>query len=130
MNKIWICAAALGVLGACSSPEPYEPRVRPAGTASAAPAGQACDGSFRVVNNSSKEIHQVFVSDSALTTRGRDRLGRTVLPVGRSVNLNADGPGANDMVVVLADRRTIEQRRLPICRNTTVIVTDSAVRVE
>jgi len=104
-------------LGACAS-EPPEPRP----TTSAASRGPACDGSFRVTNNSTRIISRLYLRDAALTNWGTDLLGQEVLPPGRTLNLRAPTPGIYDIRLLWADRQAAERRRITICSATPVSV--------
>jgi hypothetical protein len=123
-------AGALGLgalcLGACAS-EPPEPRTT--GTAAAAARGPACDGSFRVTNNSTRIVSRVHLRDAALTNWGPDLLGQEVLPPGRTSQFRAPGPGVFDMRLLWADRQAVERRRITICSATQVSVGNFGINV-
>lgn len=118
----WFLAFAVA-LAACSSSEP--PDDRPA--ASTAAARPACDGTLRVVNSSTRPVHQVFFVDSALSSFGRDRLGNDVLGPGQSRDFRTDGPGPHDFRIVRADRSTSDLRRAEICTNTQIVITNFGI---
>jgi hypothetical protein len=116
-----LAAALLGsalTLGACAS-EPPEPRPT---TGQAAARGPACDGSFRVTNNSTRIISRLHLRDAALTNWGPDLLRQDVLPPGQTSNLRAPGPGVYDMRLLWADQQATERRRISICSGTAISV--------
>jgi len=119
MSRQLAAALVIGALtlGACAS-EPPEPR--PA--TSAATRGPACDGSFRVTNNSTRIISRLHLRDAALTNWGTDLLGQDVLPPGRSMTFRAPSPGLYDMRLLWADRQAAERRRITICSATPISV--------
>jgi hypothetical protein len=88
---------------------------------------QACDTSFRVVNNSSLTVGQLFFSHSSLGGWGNDQLGSSVLPPGRFVNYRAANAGAYDFRVVWTNGRAAELRGVNICRASRVTVTNSGL---
>lgn len=119
-----LLASAL-TLGACAS-EPPEPRP----TASTAAArGPACDGSFRVTNNSTRIISRLHLRDAALTNWGSDLLGQEVLPPGRTITLRAPAAGLYDMRLLWADRQPAERRRITICSATPITVGNFGINV-
>ncbi|MBS7809875.1 hypothetical protein [Roseococcus pinisoli] len=121
MKKVILALAGAVALAACSSEPPDDqPATRTASRAS-------CDATLRVTNSSSRPVQQVFFSDSALSSFGRDRLGRSILDVGQSRDLQADSPGPHDFRIVRADGTTSDLRRANICKNTQIVITNFGV---
>ncbi len=85
---------------------------------------QACDTSFRVVNNSSMTVNQLFFSHSSLSGWGNDQLGSSVLPPGRLVNYRAANAGNYDFRVVWANGNAAEIRGVNVCRASQITVTN------
>jgi hypothetical protein len=117
-----LLAGALA-LGACATDAP-EPR--PAASQAAA-RGPACDGTFRVTNNSRRIVSRLHLRDAALTNWGPDLLGRDVLAPGQSSTLRAPAPGVYDMRLLWADRQPAEQRRITICTATPITIGDFGI---
>jgi len=88
---------------------------------------QRCDTSFRVVNNSSRTVTQLYFSQSALSAWGNDQLGQNVLPPGRTANYRAANPGSYDFRVVYAGGGEAQLRRVNVCSATQVTVTNSGL---
>lgn len=127
MTKWFLALAGAVALAACSSEPPDDAPARPAAGPSAAARGAACDGTLRVTNSSTREVHQVFFADSALSSFGRDRLGQGILGAGQSRDFRADSPGAHDFRIVRADRSTSDLRRANICTNTQIVITNFGI---
>jgi hypothetical protein len=123
MTKWFLALAGAAALAACSS-EPPDDR-----TAGAARARPACDGTLRVTNSGTRQVHQVFFADSALSSFGRDRLGNDVLGPGQWRDLRADSPGAHDFRIVRQDRTVLELRRANICTSTQIVITNFGIEV-
>lgn len=87
-----------------------------------------CDTSFRVVNQSSLTVAQLFFSHASFGSWGNDQLGTNVLPPGRFVNYRAANTGAYDFRVVWQNGRSAELRRVDICRASQIIVTNSGLQ--
>jgi hypothetical protein len=119
VNRRLFPASVLGlaalVLAACQD----EPRR----TAVIVPT-QSCNTAFRVVNNSSGTVGQLFFSHSSQSGWGADQLGRSVLPPGRFVNYRAANTGAYDFRVVWTTGRAAEIRQVNVCRASQITVTD------
>ncbi|MDO9710913.1 hypothetical protein [Paracraurococcus lichenis] len=83
-----------------------------AALAPAAPA-QSNDPSFRIVNNTSNVINEVYASPSAQQSWGHDRLGSEVVPPGgrQVVRLPQDGTCLYDVRVVYQGTAPAEERR-------------------
>lgn len=122
MKKVFLALAGAAALIACASEPPDD---QPA--ARAAAARPACEGTMRVTNSSSRPVHQIYFSDSALSSFGRDRLGNSVLAAGATRDLRADGPGPHDFRIVRADGSTSDLRRANICTNTSIVITNFGV---
>jgi hypothetical protein len=122
MTKWFLALAGAAALAACTS-EPADDR--PA--ASAAAARPSCDGTLRVTNASTRAVHQIFFADSALSSFGRDRLGRDILGPGQSRDFRADGPGPHDFRIVRPDGGLSDLRRANICTNTQIVITNFGV---
>jgi hypothetical protein len=111
--------AALGLL-ACT-----EDARRPVATTVVQPS---CDTSFRVVNQSSLTVAQLFFSHSNLGAWGNDQLGASVLPPGRFANYRAANTGSYDFRVVWQNGRSAELRRVNICAASQIIVTNNGLQ--
>lgn len=85
---------------------------------------QSCNTAFRVVNNSSGTVGQLFFSHSSRSGWGVDQLGQSVLPPGRFVNYRAANTGAYDFRVVWTNGRAAEIRQVNVCRASQITVTD------
>ena len=112
--------AALGLV-ACT-----EDNRRPVATNAVAVPG--CDTSFRVVNQSSLTVAQLYFSHTALGAWGNDQLGANVLPPGRFVTYRAANTGAYDFRVVWQNGRSAELRRVDVCRASQIIVTNNGLQ--
>jgi hypothetical protein len=88
----------------------------------------ACDTRFRVVNNSSLTVAQLFFSHSSLNAWGNDQLGSAVLPPGRFVNYAAANAGNYDFRVVWANGQASELRRVNICAASQIVITNQGLR--
>lgn len=85
---------------------------------------QACNTAFRVVNNSSGTVQNLYFSSSGRSAWGADQLGTAVLGPGRFVNYRAAQAGNYDFRVVWMNGRAAELRQVNICRASQIIVTD------
>jgi hypothetical protein len=90
----------------------------------AVPVQAACDTSFRVVNNSSGTVTQLYFSHSSQRGWGNDQLGSSVLAPGRFVNYRAANTGAYDFRVVWANGQASELRGVNVCRASQITVTN------
>jgi hypothetical protein len=83
---------------------------------------QTNDPSFRLTNNSAATINELYVSSSAMTDWGPDRLGQNVLGSGQSyvVRLPA-GQCMNDVRVVYANGQANERRQINTCALTDMV---------
>ncbi|WP_137180194.1 hypothetical protein [Roseomonas sp. AR75] len=88
---------------------------------------QACDTSFRVSNQSSVTVAQLFFSHSSRNGWGTDQLGQSVLAPGRYVNYRAANTGNYDFRVVWANGRAAEIRGVNVCRASRITVTNSGL---
>lgn len=86
--------------------------------ATALPAlAQSNDPSFTLVNRSGRTIFAAFASSATDPNWGQDRLGRDVLPDGRSIRIRLVGPCQTDIRVVY-DRQggpSEERRNVDTC---------------
>jgi hypothetical protein len=96
----------------------------PRSTVVAVPVQAACDTSFRVVNNSSATVSQLYFSHSSLRGWGNDQLGSSVLPPGRFVNYRAANTGNYDFRVVWSNGQASELRGVNVCRASQITVTN------
>jgi hypothetical protein len=85
---------------------------------------QACDTSFRVVNNSSATVQTLQFSHSSQGGWGADQLGQAVLPPGRFANYRAANAGNYDFRVIWQNGRSAQLMGVNICRASQIIVTD------
>ncbi|MBY0336354.1 MAG: hypothetical protein K2X11_07060 [Acetobacteraceae bacterium] len=126
--KTPLALAALGAalfLGACT---PQTQIVQPVvAVAPVAPRAVACDTRFRVVNNSSATVAQLFFSHSSLAGWGADQLGANVLPPGRVANYRAANAGNYDFRVVWSNGRAAELMRVNICAASQITITNSGL---
>lgn len=90
--------------------------------------GAGCNTNFRVVNNSSGVVNNLYFSHSSLSGWGVDQLGSNVLAPGRSASYRAANAGNYDFRVVWSNGRAAELRQVNICRASQVIVTDGGLR--
>lgn len=94
---------------------------RGAGAAAPGHSGRASPAratpDFRLVNRTGRTILQVFVSPATDRSWGEDRLGRDVLPPGRSlaITLPRDGTCVFDIRVVYDNDTAAEKRRVNTC---------------
>ncbi|MBS7809876.1 hypothetical protein [Roseococcus pinisoli] len=126
MKRLTAIAALAGatLLAGCVQPQPY---VQPVMVAPMAPA-RVCDTSFRVVNNSSYIVNQLYFSHSSLGSWGADQLGASMLYPGRYVNYRASNPGAYDFRVVWNNGRAAEIRGVNLCVASQITVTNAGLR--
>jgi hypothetical protein len=110
----------LGGLAGCIPP--------PDGSYAQQMPSQACDTSFRVVNESAGTVEQLYFSHSSMRQWGSDQLGQNVLAPGRAASYRAANPGAYDFRVVWSNGRTAELRGVDICRASTITVTNGGLR--
>lgn len=89
--------------------------------AAASAQAQSNDPSFRLTNNGSVQMNEIYVSSSANQNWGPDRLGDRVLGVGQSyvVRLPA-GQCMNDIRVVWANNQSAERRQVNTCNLTDI----------
>ena len=89
-----------------------------------AASAQTNNPDFRINNCSGQTINEIYVSSSNVNSWGQDRLGANVLPPGQSfmVSLPA-GQCVNDIRVVTANGRSMEQRGVNTCQLTDFNVT-------
>lgn len=78
--------------------------------------GQSSDPSFRLNNRSGQTIMEVYVSSSAVTAWGPDRLGSNVLNSGQTLTIRLPmGQCVNDIRIVMAGGRSLERRQVNTC---------------
>lgn len=83
---------------------------------------QSNDPSFNLVNRSGQTIMEAYASPATDDNWGVDRLGRNVLPNGRSLALRLPaGECVYDVRVVYQDRRAEERRGVNTCQITDVV---------
>lgn len=92
----------------------------PAALISLALAGPALaqtnDPSFRLNNRSGQTIMEVYVSSSAVSSWGADRLGADVLPPGRTLTIRLPpGQCMNDIRIVMQSGQSLERRQVNTC---------------
>jgi hypothetical protein len=82
-----------------------------------APAlAQTTDPSFRLNNRTGATINEVYVSSSASSNWGNDRLGSNVLNSGQTLTVRLpNGQCMNDIRVVYANGRSQEWRQQNTC---------------
>lgn len=90
---------------------------------SALPAlAQSNDPSFNLVNRSGQTIMEAYASPASDSNWGVDRLGRDVIPNGRSYAIRLPpGECVYDIRVVYQDRRSEERRNVNTCQLTDVV---------
>jgi hypothetical protein len=90
---------------------------------SALPAlAQSTDPSFNLVNRSGQTIMEAYASPASDSNWGVDRLGRDVIPNGRSYAIRLPaGECVYDIRVVYQDRRAEERRGVNTCQLTDVV---------
>jgi hypothetical protein len=113
-----LLGAAAFVLAACTEDSRGGPVTGSAG----------CDTSFRLVNNSSVTVRNLYFSHSSRSGWGVDQLGANVIAPGRSATYRAANAGSYDFRVVWANGRAAELRQVNICRASQIIVTDGGLR--
>ncbi|QCI64096.1 hypothetical protein [Phreatobacter stygius] len=87
-------------------------------------AASACDRgedvcSFRLINNTSVELHSFWASPPSVSNWENDILGDSTLGAGRSININMSDGRPNcvyDFKFRFADGDIVEKRRINICR--------------
>lgn len=88
----------------------------------AAPAwAQSNNPDFTLNNRGNVVINEVYVSSSRVSSWGNDRLGQTVLPPGRGLNVVLPaGQCVNDIRVVYANGQSSERLQVNTCNLTEV----------
>lgn len=80
---------------------------------------QSSDPSFRLNNRTGTTINEIYVSSSAVSSWGNDRLGQNVLNSGQTLTIRLpDGQCMNDIRVVYANGRSQEWRQQNTCNIT------------
>ena len=94
--------------------------------ASAAPDGK--NHKVMVVNVSSQVVRELYASPITAKTWEEDMLGQRTLQAGKSIEANIDN-GTNecyfDLKAVLANGKTVEQRKINVCAISKWVVGDS-----
>jgi hypothetical protein len=82
-----------------------------------APAlAQTSDPSFRINNRSGRTIMEVYVSSSAVSSWGPDRLGANVLQPGQTLVVRLPmGQCVNDIRLVMQNGQSLERRQVNTC---------------
>ncbi|WP_237216166.1 hypothetical protein [Falsiroseomonas oryziterrae] len=96
----------------------------PRSTVVAVPVQAVCDTSFRVSNQSSATVAQLYFSHSSQRGWGADQLGASVLPPGRFVSYRAANTGNYDFRVVWTNGQAAELRGVNVCRASQITVTN------
>ncbi|NJL87025.1 MAG: hypothetical protein HC886_15285 [Leptolyngbyaceae cyanobacterium SM1_1_3] len=82
----------------------------------------ASKANFRIVNDTSQTIRELYISDSSRDSWGNDILGRDVLPSGSSVGIDfADTSNRvclYDIRVIPTSGRAFEDYRINVCTST------------
>ena len=82
-------------------------------------ASQSNNPDFRVNNRGQQAINEIYVSSSAVSTWGNDRLGANILAPGASLNISLPaGQCMNDIRVIWADGANVERRQVNTCNIT------------
>lgn len=77
---------------------------------------QTSDPSFRLNNRSGQTIMEVYVSSSAVSSWGSDRLGANVLQSGQTLVIRLPmGQCVNDIRLVMQNGRSMERRQVNTC---------------
>jgi hypothetical protein len=78
-------------------------------------AAQSCDTSIEVVNNSGRQIDELYFNPTRMSSWGRDRLGENVLTAGRKASFRPGTGGRYDFRVVWNGGNEAEIRNVDIC---------------
>ncbi len=82
-------------------------------------AAQSNNPDFRVNNRGQQAINEIYVSSSAVSTWGNDRLGANILAPGASLMVTMPaGQCMNDIRVIWADGTNVERRQVNTCNIT------------
>ncbi|MBL1176006.1 hypothetical protein [Pantanalinema sp. GBBB05] len=88
-------------------------------------AARADQRDFTLVNDSSAEIHEIYVSTVQTNNWEEDVLGRDILPSGGKVDINfvaeASGTCLYDIRVITAEHEETTQGNVNLCQVSTVI---------
>ena len=93
-------------------------------------AGQSCDTSIEVINNSGVQIDELYFNPSSNSNWGRDRLGENVLMSGRKTSFRPGAGGAYDFKVVWSGGGEAEIRGVDICAVSRVVATRGRLLAE
>lgn len=84
-------------------------------------AAQSNNPDFRVNNRGQQAINEIYVSSSAVSSWGNDRLAANILASGASFNVVLPaGQCMNDIRIIWADGTNVERRQLNTCNLTDV----------
>jgi hypothetical protein len=87
-----------------------------------AASAQSNDPSFRLTNNSSMRINEIYVSSSNNDSWGADRLGDRALGSGNTYTIRLPtGQCVNDIRVVYSNGQASERRRVNTCSLTDLV---------
>lgn len=133
MKKLLALALLAGatVLGACT---PQQGNMRPVVMApvqqqlARVQPMQACDTSFRVVNQSGLTVRELYFSHSSLNGWGPDQLRTSVLPPGRFLSYRAGNTGRYDFRVVWNNGRSSELRGVNVCALRSIAIRNNGLR--
>ena len=82
-------------------------------------AAQTNNPDFRVNNRGQQAINEIYVSASAVSSWGNDRLGVNILAPGASFNVSLPaGQCVNDIRIIWADGTNVERRQVNTCNIT------------
>jgi len=82
---------------------------------------QSNNPDFRLNNRGQQAINEIYVSSSAVSTWGSDRLGVNILAPGASFNVTLPaGQCMNDIRVIWADGTNVERRQVNTCNLTDI----------
>lgn len=88
----------------------------------------SCDTRFRVANNSTMMINEVYFSHASMSDWGSDQLGNDTLAPGNSQAFRASQTGYYDFKIVWANGQKAELRQVDICRASTISVSNAGLR--
>ena len=90
--------------------------------AGCAAEAQTNDPSFRLTNNSSGKINEIYVSSAGVNSWGPDRLGDRALNSGGSYTIRLpNGQCVNDIRVVYGNGQSTERQRVNTCGLTDLV---------
>ena len=119
MSKLFALAAVAAAL------------ISVAGTAAAAPDGK--NRKVTVQNVSSQTVRELYASPITATTWEEDLLGQRTLTAGQSISANIDNGTTEcyyDLKAVLANGKTVEQRKVNVCAASKWVIGDSGNSIQ